>query len=318
LAKRFLFIGYSLSDSDVDIVKILEELNAAFSGHLPPSWLLAYRFSPELQERVSRYGVTVIDPQHEIPEAVTAEEAFTTFLCRLGSETLKFKVEQEVDNIFRPRVPTAARVVSPFELEAMNEQILTLDLPKAFNLFRGLMDRSVIPEHLQNQAIKIFESLAARCQTTQDLVSLDAAAANLRFRSVANTVEMLAILFAATIHDTRGHMESFLFAASKHSGKPYLQLSIARAIDRLQSANLNVTDGFRYHASAWLRDVEKLPDDVQSYVKGRVDQAWRGSHMSNPLSTPKLPLGFHARTYDEILSQMLSQIPKQFSKPYED
>jgi hypothetical protein len=129
---------------------------------------------------------------------------------------------------------------------------------------------------------------------------------------------MLAILFAATIHDTRGHMESFLFAASKHSGKPYLQLSIARAIDRLQSANLNVTDGFRYHASAWLRDVEKLPDDVQSYVKGRVDQAWRGSHMSNPLSTPKLPLGFHARTYDEILSQMLSQIPKQFSKPYED
>ena len=81
LARNLLFLGYSIRD--INIQQILEELQVAFGGKLPKTYLIAFVSNDTLEERCKDYGIVLVDPMKVIPGATMPEEAFFKFVTLL-------------------------------------------------------------------------------------------------------------------------------------------------------------------------------------------------------------------------------------------
>ncbi|SER94459.1 SIR2-like domain-containing protein [Gracilibacillus ureilyticus] len=115
LAENLLFIGYSFCD--INIRQMFAELQKAFYGELPNSYLIAYEYSDELQLVCNQYGIELIDPLNEFPEAENNVEAFNLFLQHMLEKSRIKKVNEEIKEFFTPVYPRPIKVVSNQELE---------------------------------------------------------------------------------------------------------------------------------------------------------------------------------------------------------
>ena len=89
LAKSFLFVGYSFRDRNVR--QTFRELQLAFRGKLPPSYLLAFQHSTEMEVLGREFGFTVVVPRRECPGSATDAEAFDQLLADLTDLTASIK-----------------------------------------------------------------------------------------------------------------------------------------------------------------------------------------------------------------------------------
>lgn len=138
LAKNLLFIGYSFRDKNIHLM--LKELQNVFGKSLPPSYMIAWEYSSELEELCSSYGVNLIDPLKTFPESSDNIEAFVKFLTELVNQTFYLKSEQEVRDLFNPSVPYTSRVVSIYEINAIRHVIDSSEFSKGCNIFRHNLD----------------------------------------------------------------------------------------------------------------------------------------------------------------------------------
>jgi len=257
LAKRFLFIGYSFRDPDIQL--LLKELHGKFPNELPEPYLVAYEYRPELDELASQYGVTVVDPAKEV-SASTPEEAFEVFFSELTAKILEYKTQAEVNELFRPSTPPAKRIVTHFEIRALKEKCSQLDLPSSISLFRCLLDRAAIPKDFEADVVQIFEALAVRCQSREDSDALNGAAFNLNVTELGLALRVLgAVSATANVRGEKGLIDLFLTHVRGLPEK-FRSLAVARAVELLFLSGKTISDSFRRQVDGWLRAYEDLPD----------------------------------------------------------
>jgi len=319
LAKSFLFIGYSFRDPNV--VKLFEELNSAFKGKLPKSYLVAYSYSPELEELNRRYGITIIDPTKEMGE-VDKKKAFTLFLSKLLDLVVQFKAQRETSDLFRPAIPHSVKAVSKYEIDSVEAAIEASDFETGLNAFRIAFDIASIPEQYHERVAKLFVSLARRCETKQQSDLLNGAAFNLHLNPRWSLEVFAAISATAEKRGYNGQMQIFLpiVKGINTSTRP---LAVARAIEMLREWNVEITDAFRQHVTGWVQGYKTLPPDIHEHIKALISSAWTTpSNLENPIRYWERVGNFHigpkAMTYEDIVKNLMANIPKSSTKPYEE
>lgn len=176
LAKGFLFIGYSFQDDNVRL--LFREVQAAFGGTIPPSYLIAYRYDPSMEILREEFDLKIIDPTKFIPNATSPEDAFTQFLGACSDRVLQLKVEAQTEAMFTPGPRPSSRIVTEFEVDAV---VRAADGPltHALSTFRTLLDRTLIPDSLEPKVTEAFKKLCENAQSDDDLQAINGTVFNL-------------------------------------------------------------------------------------------------------------------------------------------
>jgi hypothetical protein len=67
---------------------LFEQLQAAFRGHTPTSYLIAYRYDQKMEELNKQFGVQIINPLDEFSGAKDSAEAFELYLSGLNKKVV--------------------------------------------------------------------------------------------------------------------------------------------------------------------------------------------------------------------------------------
>jgi len=321
LAKNFLFVGYSFRDPN--IIKVFEEINAAFRGALPSSFLIAYRYSPEMEELNKKYGIIIIDPVKELGGAFSIEQSFEMFMSALCRRTSSLKLSSEINEMFRPSVPPSHPIVTKYEIEGVEDRIRKAPTGEALLFFRGTFDAVSIPEPFQEKVYNLFLTLAQKCINRELSDQLRGAAFNLNLE-LKYGIEVLAAVTATAQFRGReqGVLDLFLPVVKRVHDK-LRPFCTARAIELLRNWSVTIDDTFRRHVTNWLEGYNELPANAITYIKSQVDYAWAGK---TPLEHPfsywtrlghKTTFGTR-KSFHDIQKDLLSLLPKDLCKPYEE
>ncbi len=320
LSKRFLFIGYSFRDPN--IIKLFEELDAAFRGSLPPSYLVAYSYTKELETLKEKYGVTVIDPVREMDNSLDKGEAFELFLAELCKKTYELKTHKEIGNLFRPSTPSSARVVTKYEIAGVESKIKDADFKDSIAVFRAAFDISLIPDIYQERVENIFIELARRCSNRTESDELNGAAFNLSLNPVSTIMIVAAVTATAQVRGkSSGGIDPFVPIMKKL--EEFRPMAVAFAIRLLKEWGRTIDDSFRIHVSGWIKGYNLLPSDTIKFIKQQIDFAWKSHTVLEPPIKYWKRLGhkdiFKLHTsFEENYKMISGRLPKQFIKPYEE
>ena len=320
LAKSFLFIGYSFRDPNICL--IFEEIYNAFGGKIPPTYLIAFDYTPDLEVLKDKYGVNIIDPFKEIAGCRNNVEAFDKYMIRLCEETCSKKTGREISALFRPEVPNATKVVSKYEIVGAEISARNSTFENVLSLFRATFDTSLIPEKYHERVATILLELSKKCSSRKQSDKLSAAIFNLKI-DMKSAIEVLAAVLTTALH--RGHTGGIdIF----HPLMPILNEAVypvatARAIELIKDWGYPMNDAFRCHTTNWIQGYNELPDSIQQYIKANINWAWsERTTYENPISYWKrlghrTPFG-KRETFHSIHKKLTEMWPKGFSKPYEE
>lgn len=321
LAKSFLFIGYSFRDPNICL--IFEEIYNAFGGKIPPSYLIAFEYTPALEILKDKYGINIINPVKEIVGCKNNIEAFEKYMIQLCEKTCSKKTGREIGALFRPEVPNATRVVSKYEIAGVEIcAAKNSTLVNVLDLFRATFDISLIPEKYYERVTTILLELCKKCSSRDESDKLSAAIFNLRINMESATKALAAVLTTALY---RGHTNGIdVF----HPIMPVLDeavypMATAMAIELIKDWGYSMNDAFRRHVTDWIQGYNELPDSVQRYIKIHINWAWSGkTTYENPISYwerlgHKTPFG-KSETFHDIHKKLTEIRPKGFLKPYEE
>ncbi|MFE4242004.1 SIR2 family NAD-dependent protein deacylase [Peribacillus butanolivorans] len=275
LAKNLLFVGYSFRD--INIQQMFAELREAFYGDLPTSYMIAYRYSNELQLLCDEYGIILIDPLKECPETENHVEAFETFLkCMLEEARIK-KFEDGMNEFFTPTSSTPIKVVSKQELELLEQTIKKKPFSVGIKVFREICDLSDIPLDYEKRIVVAFIELAKTVETDKDTDSLNAAIFNLELKNPLYKIKVLAALMAtANVRSSKDKYgnDNFYVSMQGISENNYIVVA-TKAIENVYSWGWKPTAPLSWNVSHWIKrgaNFKTLPQQVQQYVTYWVDK----------------------------------------------
>ncbi|MED4351409.1 SIR2 family protein [Schinkia azotoformans] len=275
LAKNLLFVGYSFRD--INIQEMFAELQEAFYGQLPNSYMIAYRYSNELQSLCDKYGIVLIDPMKEIPDAKSYSEAFETFLKYMLEEARSKKFEEEMKEFFTPSSPIPVKVISKQEVFLLQETIRKNPFSISIKLFREICDISDIPSDYESHIVDAFVELAKKAETDKDTESLNAAIFNLYLKNRLNKFKVLAALMASTNVRTpkSKYGEDRFFISIKGIREATYIVVAVKAIEYVYNWGRKPTAPFSWNVGHWIErgsNIKILPEIIQSYVTKWVDK----------------------------------------------
>jgi hypothetical protein len=316
LGKRLFFVGYSLQDENVG--KLLLSVQNAFSGEMPPSYLLAYEYAPSMEELSRTYGIRIINPRQICPSAQTNEEAFERCLKALCDRTIKIQAGRGLDRLFRDdRINP--RVAMEFEVEAVAKLVETGSFLDAVAGFRAVFDQTLVPISLQQVVTDIFSRLCQRADAAKDaeMAALKAALFNFRLPPQFSVQAMAAVMAACNHRPQRsGFFDDFgalLCPALPDNIRP---VAAAIAITMIRDRQETITDNFRTLATSWFQGFQELDPKILDSVKATIPFAWSGTKASeSPLNLPRLPI--RAKGFHEIMADLTVQLPQKFKSPQE-
>lgn len=275
LAKNLLFIGYSFRD--INIQQMFAELQKAFYGELPKSYLIAYKYSNELQLICNQYGIELIDPLNEFPEAKNNVEAFNLFLQHMLEDSRIKKVDEEIKEFFTPVYPRPIKVVSKMELDLLEKVVEDNTFTVGIDLFREICDASNIPLDYEKRIASIFIKLAQKVKTDKQTDALNSAIFNLKITNPLNRLEIVAALMATSnVRESKDkHGTDTFFISSKYSIEKYYIVLAAKAIENVYSWGWEPTPPLVWNVGRWIdrsADIKTLPEQAQQYVAYWVDK----------------------------------------------
>jgi len=321
LAKSFLFVGYSFRDPN--IIKLFEELNAAFRGQLPTSYLIAYEYTPELEELNLKYGVEIIDPVKELENKYSIDKSFHLLLSEICKKTYLQKSADDIENLFNPTIPPTSKVVSKFEVLCIKDKVSNSPIDEALPFFRATFDNALIPEILHEEIVDTFVQLAKQCKERHLSDQLSGAAFNLILAPIHEVKILAAVKATAQFRGQGGGTMDLFLPIAKSADDSLRPVSTACAIEMLQEWNVKISDSFRKHVTNWIEGYHELPAEIVGYIRKQVDFAWsERTTLEHPFRYwerlgHKSPFG-KAKTFKEIRGELLDRWPKQFTKPYEE
>lgn len=275
LAKNLLFVGYSFRD--INIRQMFAELQEAFYGELPTSYMIAYRYSDELQSICDEYGITLIDPMKECPEFGDNEEAFKVFLKNVMEEARVKRFNDEMQEFITPTSTRPIKVISKQEIELLIKTVDTDPFSVGLNLFREICDASDIPADFEDQIVDVYIKLSQKVKSNKDTESLSAALFNLRLEKPLNQLTVVASLMASSnVREAQSKYGDDRFFISSKYGKweNYIVLA-AKAIELVYEWGWKPTPPFSWNVGQWIDDgidFEILPNQLQQYVTHWVDK----------------------------------------------
>ncbi|WP_147021479.1 SIR2 family NAD-dependent protein deacylase, partial [Methylobacterium radiotolerans] len=311
LAKGFLFVGYSFQDPNIHL--IFRELAAAFGGKMPPSYLIAYRYAPAMEDLTRDFGVKVIDPAASFPDAKSHDEAFKRYLASLSEKVLRLQTQQDLATILEPSAPMAARVATEFDVAAVVADAATGDFKQGLKTYRALLDRAAIPEGLERNALEAFKRLCDAARTEEDLGNLAGAIFNLGLPPGEGAEAISRFMVAVNRLNFSSGFPSYLLACPRYPDY-VVPVAAAMAVAEIKDAGDRVGEAFRIQADAWMIAFHKLPDHLQSQVKAAMEIAWKDAGQSVPRSLFNKSGPFAMKSFDDFMSEMRDRIPK-FTKP---
>ncbi|WP_321993274.1 SIR2 family NAD-dependent protein deacylase [Clostridium butyricum] len=274
LAKNLFFIGYSFRD--INIQQMFEELQKAFYGKLPTSYMIAYKYSDELQALCDKYGIQLINPQNEFPESKTNAEAFEKFLRCLIVESRSKKSENEIEEMFSPMPNIISKVVSIQEIEVLESIINKKQLSTCIHMFREVCDASKIPLDYEERIVNIFIELCKQAKTNEDTEALKASIFNLKIINPLNKLNILTVLMAtayARTSDSKYGEDHFFIHMNDVTDKFYMVTS-AKAIEYIYNWGIKPTQTFCWNIYHWMDmagNYDLLPENIQKYISHWVD-----------------------------------------------
>jgi hypothetical protein len=313
LAKGFLFIGYSFNDPNVRL--LFDQVQAAFRGKTPQSYLIAYRYDPTMEVLTNEFSVRIINPLEAFPGAKDGGEAFERYLSALNKKVVEHKVASEIDTIFRPSVPTSARVATTYDVDGVVAAVQQGNFKSGLNAFRA-KDQTVVPDDLLGQVGKTFRALADQAKTVDDLQNLAAALFNLHMSPEHILDAAAGIIVAINRVNPSGNFLPFMLMCP--AAPDYVMaLAAAAAAAEIRDKGGKINDGFRINAMQWLDTFNQLPDNLKELVRQQMEAAGRDGGRSLPPHIlgkgSLLPL----KTFSELKNDLQSMIPKRFAKPYD-
>ncbi|MCS5696916.1 SIR2 family NAD-dependent protein deacylase [Desulfofundulus thermocisternus] len=320
LAKSLFFVGYSFRDKNIRL--IFEELKSIFGNKLPPSYMLAYSYSDELDRVCNEYGINLIDPLKEFPASKDNREAFEIFLTELVKETFLLKTNQEIQTLFNSPHPPTQRVISPLEIEALKSIIEQEDFLVACDKFRAVADQALIPLDYEETVTELFTKLGDRCSNHEESEALNAAAFNLRLTKKPCMHKVLVTLIVSA--NVRDKNELFYCPSYKPIPIKYYLTAIPFAIKHIIEKGDKITDTLRKHINSWIDysvDISEFDLESQHFIKHWIDEAWKGpTTYEHPLkrkerlkSFPQIRL-----KHGNIHKRMMSLLPLTFRRPFEE
>ena len=317
LARNLLFLGYSIRD--INIQQILEELQVAFGGKLPKTYLIAFVSNDTLEERCKDYGIVLVDPMKVIPGATMPEEAFFKFVTLLVNETVDRKTKYEIDDLFHPRVPPSKRVVTPQEVNALKEVIDKNNFQEACKVYRGLIDDSIIPKDIEDLVAELFVKLASKVANKRDLMELSGSAFNLHLQDIGNVIKVHGAQLASSVVLKPANFYDIPLLGPKNMPGASEIVCLAIAIDYLEQWNRTITEEFLRNVSNLVEyrghDLTSAPEELRQFVRDKLDKAWAGKSMRKlDLSKPSAAKG---PSFRDIFKDISEKIPKKLHKPYD-
>jgi hypothetical protein len=312
LGKRLLFLGYSFSDENVS--KLLDAVQRAFGGKLPPSYLIAFEYDASMDTLSETYGIRIVDPLRLYPNAQTSPAAFDRCLKVLCDSTLKYQARDGLETIFS-NTKVNPRMATDYEVDAVARVIETEPFETAINAFRGAFDQSIVPAHLRERVTELFRLLTDKVTATSDkeMGDLKGALFNFHLPIVFAAQAVSFVMVACNRRPARGGFDSIgmvLCPAVPDDSQP---VSAAMAVAILLGRNEAISENFRRLATNWFEGWEEVHPQVRDNVQQMIEAAWRGSGsnfmpMHRPSFMPRK--GFH-----QIMDDMKAKMPKRFKNP---
>lgn len=275
LAKNLLFIGYSFRD--INIQQMFAELHKAFYGELPTAYMIAYKYSDNLQSLCDKYHIHLIDPMKEFPDSKNHAVAFEAFLRNLMGKARVKKFDNEIKELFSPTSSRIIKVVSNQEVELLEQSVKNEHFSTGVRMFREICDAANIPFDYENRIVNVFTELCKNAKTEKDTETLTAAIFNLKITDSLNKFKILAALMATanvrTPQEKYGQ-NHFHVSMSGINEKTYTVLS-AKAIEYVYSWGWKPTPPLSWNISHWVdRGVNftSLPEKMQQYVMYWIDR----------------------------------------------
>ncbi|CAN7459289.1 SIR2 family protein [Paenibacillus sp. LjRoot56] len=276
IAKNLFFIGYSFRDNNIQ--QMFDELNSAFFGRLPKSYMVAYRYSDRLQGLCDNYGITLIDPMKEIPNSSDPDLAFRDFL-RLLIENARFKkFEDDLSDFFTspPNVPR--KIISKLEIEILEKTIREKEFRVGINSFREVCDLGVIPQDMENEIVNMFIELAKKVKTDDETQELNAANFNLKLTDPFSKAIIIAVIMSVSnVRQPKSKYGTDHFIITNVNGISERLYSViaARAIKFVYDWGWEPTPPLVSNIWRWIEqgiDFELMPPNIQNYITGMVDK----------------------------------------------
>ncbi|MBU3218267.1 SIR2 family protein (plasmid) [Clostridium estertheticum] len=275
LAKNLLFIGYSFRD--INIQQMFTELQKAFYGKLPTSYMIAYMYNDKLQSLCDEYGIILIDPMKEFPESKDHVAAFEMLLKCMMEEARSKKCENEIRELLSTRHSRIVKVVSKQEIELLEDTIKNKPFSTGVQLFREVCDSSNIPLDYEKRIVNVYIGLCKTVKTDKDTESLKSASYNLKLNNSLSKFKILAALMASTNvktpHGNYGENRSFI-SMETVSQRICIVVS-AKAIEYIYSWGWLPTPPFTWNIGRWMdkgTSFDSLDEKVQKYIMHWLDK----------------------------------------------
>lgn len=320
LAKGFLFIGYSFSDPNIQL--IFKQLQEAFRGGIPPSYFIAFEYNEKLKKLAEEYGITVINPQDEITDAEDSATAFEKYISALSEETMKKKVDEEISSWCRSDIPPAIKTISKYDVSSMEQALQEkTDLSDLIKQFRITFDRAQIPDVFQQRVSRIFLEICKRCDCREQSDNLKAALFNLHLGRDDALTAIAGVWTTCLYRGNNRGIDPFAVIAQNFPDEFY-PFAIAQSIDLIRGWGLEMNDAFRSRVTMHIKGYNALPEDAQKYIETQINWAWSATTTyENPIQYWERlghRTGLDSPSYNKIRSQIENSLPQKSSKPYEE
>jgi SIR2-like domain len=310
LGKRLLFLGYSFSDENV--AKLLDSVQHAFAGGMPPSYLIVFEYNDSMKALSEKYNLTVVDPRRLFPNAETAVSVFERCLKTLCDWTLGYQAKRGIETMFSGG-KINPRMATDYEIDAVAHAIETEPFEAAVNAFRAEFDLAIVPESQWERVTNVFRKLTERATSTDDnhMNALRGALFNFRLPSVfavQATAFVMAICNRRPALDGFDSLGSILCPAVPDGSQPS---AAAMAVAILLERNEPISENFRRLATDWFDGWEDSPPQMRNTIQRMMQAAWQGSGSSFKPRPSFLPRkGFH-----QIVADLQANLPQRFKNP---
>lgn len=315
LGKRLLFVGYSFNDENV--FKLFAAVQKAFAGRMPPSYLIAFEYTAQMDELSERYGISVIDPRRLFPEAASIAEAFERCLKALCDSTFKYRSQQDLESLLSGR-KIIARITTDYEVNAVAQTVENEPFETAVHAFRGAFDQTVIPECIRDTVTILFGKLADKMNADddQEIAAFKGALFNPRLPAICAVQAASHLMTALNRRSPRSHYDIAGVVQAPGIPDGTHPVAAAMAVAILCDRQEPISDYFRAMARSWFMGWDKLNYPLKGEVKAMITYAWQGSPSRFPWEG--LPNILPSKGFHEILREIQSIYPARFKNPESD
>ena len=276
LGRNILFVGYSFRD--INLKLLFRRLKNVF-GTIPKSYMIAWDLNDDLQKECIKYNIQIINPKEIYPDDDIPTSYFKT-MTKFNDLVFQKKAHLSIDDFFNHK--HSRKVVSSFEVDALDRLFGTVETEKFINKFRSKMDIAFIPDDFEISVVKLFIRLSNSC-SEENVNNLNGLMFNLKLKNKFNIFVTMVYFYIAynVIQKSSDDFFSYYSIGLTSYPQELVILALAVAFEVLAKYSISVSDYYR-GAISTITDrsinVNILPNNVKKYILEQFRNVWKQKH----------------------------------------